>query len=229
MNNAPFPKNTASLKKRLWRPTSFTTWGHLTFAWRAETKSASSDPFHLIKNIRSPDESVAPMIFSACKPRSKPRTLPSSWGCAFLGGGGVPASSESLLPFRFLESFLALSLSSKAWIFKSDDVIQFLTSRWQSFNFVKSIKLQRRETLHGIDLEQENEYKYDGFYLDEIGAVQVVLWFPGVFFGAVSFPGQKVFDFSVSDALVQDLLHNVLLLHDGSQWFWRRYLRFINV
>ena len=39
------------------------------------TRSASSDPFHLIKYINSPGESVAPMIFSGSKPRPNPRLL----------------------------------------------------------------------------------------------------------------------------------------------------------
>jgi hypothetical protein len=42
------------------------------------TRSASSDPFHLMRNMSSPDESVAPMIRSGSSPRSKPRGLSSS-------------------------------------------------------------------------------------------------------------------------------------------------------
>ena len=55
-------------------------------------------------------------------------------------------------------------------------------------------------------------------YLDQIGAVQVVLGFPGVFFGAVALPGEEVLDLSIADALVDDVLDDVLFLlgHDDS-------------
>lgn len=96
------------------------TWEHLTLACLAGTRSASSLPFHLIKNINSPDESVAPIIRSACqwqgqylwkgekgilepvtwRPLSKPLGLISSPGWAFLAAG----SSFELGPGRFLFS-----------------------------------------------------------------------------------------------------------------------------
>ena len=44
----------------------------------AGTKSASSEPFHLMRNISSPEESVAPIIRSGSRVRSKPRGLSSS-------------------------------------------------------------------------------------------------------------------------------------------------------
>lgn len=49
-----------------------TTCGHCVFAFLAGTRSASSLSFHFIRNISSPDVSVAPMIFSGTSPRSKP-------------------------------------------------------------------------------------------------------------------------------------------------------------
>jgi hypothetical protein len=58
------------------------------FACLAGTRSASSLPFHLIKNISSPEESVAPIIRSGWRPRSNPLGLASSVGCfAFLAAG----------------------------------------------------------------------------------------------------------------------------------------------
>ena len=44
-----------------------TTCGHFAFACLAGTRSASSEPFHLTRNINSPPVSVAPIILSACK------------------------------------------------------------------------------------------------------------------------------------------------------------------
>ena len=38
-----------------------------THTCEAGTKSASSEPFHLMRNKSSPEESVAPIIRSACK------------------------------------------------------------------------------------------------------------------------------------------------------------------
>ena len=49
-----------------------TVCGHLTLASREGTKSASSLPFHLIRNISSPDESVAPIILSGFNPLPNP-------------------------------------------------------------------------------------------------------------------------------------------------------------
>ena len=51
------------------------TWGHFMFACLAATRSASSLPFHLMRNMSSPELSVAPMMRSACRPRSNPRGL----------------------------------------------------------------------------------------------------------------------------------------------------------
>ena len=43
---------------------SFQTCGHLLLACLAATRSASSLPFHLIRNMRSPEVSVAPIMRS---------------------------------------------------------------------------------------------------------------------------------------------------------------------
>lgn len=48
-------------------------------ASRAGTKSASSLPFHLIKNMSSPEESVAPMIRSGSRFLSNPLGFSSSF------------------------------------------------------------------------------------------------------------------------------------------------------
>lgn len=49
-----------------------TTCGQTTLAVLAGTKSASSVPFHFIKNNNSPVVSEAPIIFSASRPLSNP-------------------------------------------------------------------------------------------------------------------------------------------------------------
>ena len=43
---------------------SMYTWGHFMLACLAGTRSASSEPFHLMRNMSSPEESVAPIIRS---------------------------------------------------------------------------------------------------------------------------------------------------------------------
>ncbi len=65
------------------------TWGHFMFACLAAARSASSLPFHLMRNMSSPLLSVAPMILSAWRPRSKPRGRISSLGWSFLLGGNI--------------------------------------------------------------------------------------------------------------------------------------------
>ena len=54
------------------------TWGIFRLASLAGTRSASSDPCHLIKKKRSPGSLVAPMILSGFKPLEKPRGFASS-------------------------------------------------------------------------------------------------------------------------------------------------------
>uniref|UniRef100_A0A1Y1LXE5 Uncharacterized protein n=1 Tax=Photinus pyralis TaxID=7054 RepID=A0A1Y1LXE5_PHOPY len=84
-----------------------TTWGHNTLAFLAATKSASSVPFHFIKNISSPVVSDAPIIFSASNPRSNP----------------VLESDLELLDFDFLSvlvSLLPLSLLRLGFSLSSD-------------------------------------------------------------------------------------------------------------
>ncbi|PSN30298.1 hypothetical protein C0J52_25557, partial [Blattella germanica] len=46
--------------------------GQRVLAFLAGTKSASSVPFHFIRNINYPLESVAPIMRSGSKPRSNP-------------------------------------------------------------------------------------------------------------------------------------------------------------
>lgn len=52
--------------------------------------------YHFIRNIRSPHESVAPMIFSGSSPLSKPRATRMSscrtikTGCVFIGNKQIP-------------------------------------------------------------------------------------------------------------------------------------------
>ena len=54
------------------------TWGIFRLASLAGTRSASSEPCHLIRKNRSPGSLVAPMILSGFKPRANPRDLVSS-------------------------------------------------------------------------------------------------------------------------------------------------------
>lgn len=61
--------------------------------WRTLTRSASSEPFHLMRNISSPDESVAPMIRSGSSPRSNPRGRSSS-ALRFFSVAGVDVEDE---------------------------------------------------------------------------------------------------------------------------------------
>ncbi len=53
---------------------------YLAFACLAGTRSASSLPLHLTRKCSSPEESVAPMMRSGWRPRSKPRVRLSSSG-----------------------------------------------------------------------------------------------------------------------------------------------------
>lgn len=73
-----------------------TMWGHFTFASFAGTNSALSKSFHCIRNMSWPVLSLAPKIFSGCKPRAKPFTLFSS----------SSSSSESV----FFDSFDGFSV-----------------------------------------------------------------------------------------------------------------------
>ena len=69
-------------------------------------------PHHFMRNIRSPQESVAPMIFSGSRPRSKPRAMSllcgfggkkwDLWGC--LGGAGKGGRPHSV-PFIGLQGW----------------------------------------------------------------------------------------------------------------------------
>lgn len=77
----------------------------MILAFLAGTKSASSVPFHFIKNINSPVVSEAPIIFSASKPLSKPTLLPPLFGCLIF---------ETLSLFRFSAFFLFFSSSSES-------------------------------------------------------------------------------------------------------------------
>ena len=92
------------------------TWGHFMFACLAATRSASSLPFHLMRNMSSPLLSVAPMILSAWRPRSKPRGRRSSPGWSFLLPGSAPSSPLTEPPFLLDCSFFSFSVSSNALI-----------------------------------------------------------------------------------------------------------------
>merc|ERR1712001_45938 len=81
-----------------------TVWGHLVFASRAGTKSASSEFFHLMRNINSPEESVAPMMRSGSSLRSNPRGASSP--PFFFFSGPLPPPAD----LRFSASFLVFSL-----------------------------------------------------------------------------------------------------------------------
>jgi len=72
--------------------------GIFTFASFAGTKSASSDPFHLIRKKSSPGSLVAPIILSAVNPLANPRGLLSSFSFFFfsLGSSFFPDVSDFL-------------------------------------------------------------------------------------------------------------------------------------
>lgn len=76
-----------------------TTCGHLRLACFAGTRSASSLSFHFMRNISSPDVSVAPMIFSGTSPRSKP-SLRSDFFLAIV----VFLASTTSWALRFFDS-----------------------------------------------------------------------------------------------------------------------------
>merc|ERR1719367_1320225 len=79
-------------------------WGMRVLASLAGTRSASSLPFHLMRNMSSPEESVAPTILSGSRRRSNPLGLSSP---IFLGFLVVDVSSAPAL--RLLSPGLLLS------------------------------------------------------------------------------------------------------------------------
>ena len=116
---------------------AMTICGHLMLACRDGTRSASSVPFHFIKNINSPLESVAPIILSGSRPRSKPFGLLSS--SVFLLLGFLAESSSNLESFFlfFLSvvgaaSFFCFSSNSKNYKSCKSIPIMNKQNRWVS-------------------------------------------------------------------------------------------------
>merc|ERR1711974_262557 len=75
----------------------------------------SSEPFHLIRNISSPEESVAPMIRSGSRLRSKPRGFSSS-PFFFLLEASLDVAPDFLFSASFFLSLFSFRFFSKASI-----------------------------------------------------------------------------------------------------------------
>ena len=88
----------------------------VTVPWFGDVHRAAATD-HLMRNMSSPLESVAPMIRSGSRPRSKPRGLESSSaGFFFFLATSSPAPVPDLRFFSFSFSFFFLSASSNAEI-----------------------------------------------------------------------------------------------------------------
>merc|ERR1719220_2561141 len=103
----------------------------------AKSNALRKISFHLIRNINSPDESVAPIILSGSKPLPKPRGFSSSPPFFFLED--PPSASDLLLSAPFFLSALSLRAFSKASIMSSQSKFslgsQVLSSSPYPFHF----------------------------------------------------------------------------------------------
>lgn len=111
--------------------------GHLLLACFAGTKSASSVSFHFMRNINSPDVSVAPIIRSGMSPRSNP-SLRSDF-LLFV----VFESTESLV-LRFFESLVVTEIK------KNNDSYRTKLNISKLFYLLSSFEtLQMRQSVQG--------------------------------------------------------------------------------